>query len=183
MVLDSIPGYWNQSVPLSLQLHFSSLCIHPSALLPLPSLCHTLAHLSGTQRLWVSGVISRVLCFTNAMGHKLAVITDLLRLPGLPWCQSRHSLGSDLPTKATWCHTGSHLEHCLPPALVPWFWVEMISGILFLPRTTWLQIWGPLRPSLSTEALFLPLLSLFHKILIYSHRKSTFLKIFLIKFE
>ena len=48
------------SIPLSLQFCLSSLCTHLSASLSLPSFPHLLAHLSSTQGLWMSGVVSGV---------------------------------------------------------------------------------------------------------------------------
>jgi hypothetical protein len=76
-----IPG--SSTLLLSLQFCLSSLCTHPSASLSLPSLHHLLAHLSGTKGLWVSGVVSGVLCPTCAMWQKttgLGVISGLFCL-------------------------------------------------------------------------------------------------------
>jgi hypothetical protein len=58
------------SLPLNHQFCLSSLCVHPSASLSLPSLHHLLFHLSGTQGLWGSGVISEVLFPACAMWHR-----------------------------------------------------------------------------------------------------------------
>lgn len=52
------------SLPQSLQFCLPSLCTHHPAFLPLLPLLHLLAHLSGEQGLWVSGVISGVPCLT-----------------------------------------------------------------------------------------------------------------------
>jgi hypothetical protein len=90
------------SVLLTLQFCPSSLCIHRSASFYLPSLHHLLAHLSGGGHLWVSEVISEILCPATPCVTRQGVswILDMFSLSKPNGTRLGSSLGCALPTQA-----------------------------------------------------------------------------------